>query len=185
MTENGLYFRMFGGSRARSLLPKYATDCIIQKEGVKQVFLDGIGNFLFEHKKTTYPPLPFRLGSYKFTRVKKADEFVEEMEKFHFGEIPFHRNDSHSNVAKHCKTNNVHFEYAHYWDREESIFRNAVNMTALRRRFKKKITTKGGKGDEQAKAEEEAKRRNEEAQRLAQEAAGWLHTEEEEKRKAT
>ena len=49
--------------------------------------------------------------------------------------------------------------------------------------FKKKITTKGGKGDEQEKDEEEAKRINEEAQRLGQEATGWLHTEEEEKRK--
>ena len=57
-------------------------------------------------------------------------------------------------------------------------------MTALQRRFKKKITTKGGKGDEQAKADEEARKRNEEAQRLAQEASGWLHTEEEEKIKA-
>ena len=36
-------------------------------------------------------------------------------------------------------------------------------MSALKIRFKKKITNKGGKGDEQAKAEEEAKRRNEEA----------------------
>ena len=53
-------------------------------------------------------------------------------------------------------------------------------MTALRRRFKKKITTKGGKGDEQAQADEEARKRNEEAQRLAQEAAGWLHIEVEE-----
>ena len=57
-------------------------------------------------------------------------------------------------------------------------------MTALKRRFKKKITTKGGKGDDQEKAEGEAKRINEEAQRLAKEAAGWLHIEEEAKRRA-
>ena len=139
--------------------------------------MDGIGSFLFEHKKTTYPPFPFKLGSYRFARVKKADEFVEELERFHF-------NDSQGKVADHCKENNVHFEYTHHWDREEFVFRNAQNMTALRRRFKKKITTKGGKGDEQEKAEEEAKRRNEEAQRLAQEAAGWMHIEEEEKIKA-
>ena len=163
---------MFGGSRAPSLLPKYATDYIIHKEAVRQVFLDGIGSFLFEHKKASYPPLPFKLGSYRFTKVKKADEFIEELERFHFGEIPFHRNDSHGKVSEHFKENNVHFEYTHHWDREESVFRNALNMTALRRRFKKKISTKGGKGKEQAKAEEEAKRRNEEAQRLAQEAAG-------------
>ena len=86
------------------------------------MFLDGIGSFLFEHKKTTYPPLPFRLGSYKFTRVKKADEFVEELEKFHFGEMAFRRNDTHGKVAGHCKENNVHFEYTRHWDREESVF---------------------------------------------------------------
>ena len=107
LTEDGLYFRMFGGSRAPSLLPKYATDYIIHKEAIRQVFLDGIGIFLFEHKKAAYPPLPFRLGSYKFTRVKKA----EELGKFHFGEMNFHRNDSQNKVAKHYREANVHFEY--------------------------------------------------------------------------
>ena len=164
LTEDGLYFRMFGGSRAPSLLPKYATDYIIHKEAVRQVFLDGIGSFLFEHKKASYPPLPFKLGSSRFARVKKADEFEEELERFHFGEIPFHRNDSHNKVADHCKENNVHFEYTHHWDREESVFRSALNMTTLRRSFKKKITTEGGKGeDKQAKDDEEARKRNEEA----------------------
>ena len=86
------------------------------------------------------------MGSYKFTRVKKGDEFVEELEKFHFGEMRFRRNDSRNNVAEHYIEANVHFEYTSHWDREESIFRSALNMTALRRRFKKKITTKGGKG---------------------------------------
>ena len=125
LTEDGLYFRMFGFSRAPSLLPKYATDYVVHKEVVRQVFLDGIGSFLFEHKKAAYPPLPFRLGSYKFTRLKKVDKFVEEMEKFHFGEMRFHRNDSQNKVAEHCKEANVHFEYTSHWDREESIFRSA------------------------------------------------------------
>ena len=59
-------------------------------------------------------------------------------------------------------------------------------MMALRKNFKKKITTKGGKGqDEQEKAEEEeTRKRNEEAHRLAQEAEGWLKGEEEEKTRA-
>ena len=122
LTEDGLYFRMYGCSRAPSLLLKYATDNVIRKEAVRQVFLDGIGSFLFEHKKVTYPPLPFKLGSYKFTRVKKADEFVEELGNFHFGEINFHRNDSKNRVAEHCKEENVHFEYTSHWDKDESIF---------------------------------------------------------------
>src|SRR5713226_6578416 len=60
LTKDGLYFRIFGGSRSPSLLPKYATDYVIHKEAVRQVFLDGIGSFLFEHKNTAYPPFPFR-----------------------------------------------------------------------------------------------------------------------------
>ena len=88
-------------------------------------------------------------------------------------------------ASTHCKEANVHFEYTSHWDREESIFCSAQNMTALIRRFKKKITTKGGKGqDEQAKAEEEeSRKRNEDARRLAQEAESWLKGEEEEKRR--
>ena len=107
------------------LLPKYATDFMVHKEAVRQVFLDGIGSFLFEHKKETYPPIPFRLGSYKFSKVKKVDEFIHELEYFHFGEMNFHRNDSQNKVVEHCKEANVHFEYTNHWDKDEEIFRNA------------------------------------------------------------
>ena len=123
--------------------------------------------------------MPFKLGSYKFTKVKQAAEFIEELEKFHFGEMPYHRNDTQGKVIEHCKEHKVHFEYTHHFDKDEYVFRNAPNMTMLMRIFMKKIATKGGKGDEQEKAEEEAKKRNEEAQRLEKEAAERIHTEEE------
>ena len=117
--------------------------------------------------------------------MKKADEFVEELGKFHFGEINFHRNDSRNKVAEHCNEANVHFEYTSHWDKDESIFHSAENIKALRRRFKKKITTKGRKGqDEQKRAEEEeARKMDEDARRLAQEAESWLKGEEEEKKR--
>ena len=35
LTEEGLYLRMYGGSRAPSLLPKYGTDYVIHKEAVR------------------------------------------------------------------------------------------------------------------------------------------------------
>ena len=59
LTEEGMYIRMYGGSRAPSLLPKYATDYVLHKEAVRQVYIDGVGSFLFEHKKETYPTIPF------------------------------------------------------------------------------------------------------------------------------
>ena len=35
LIENGMYFKMFGGSRPPSLLAKYATDYIVHKEAVR------------------------------------------------------------------------------------------------------------------------------------------------------
>ena len=93
-----------------------------------------------------YPPLPFYIGSYTFSKVKSASEFVKELEYFCFGDISFHRNDSENKVANYCVAAGVHFEYMDYWDKYEEIFHNTYNMTALRRRFKQKITTVGSKG---------------------------------------
>ena len=102
--------RMYGGLRAPSLLPKYATDYVLHKGAVKQLYIDGVGNFLFENKKETYPAIPFFIGSYKFSRVKQAAEFVKELEYFCFGEMNFHRNDFENKVADYCKEAGVHFE---------------------------------------------------------------------------
>ena len=89
-SPEGPYLRVYGGSRAPSLMPRYATDYVVHKEAVRQLFIDGVGNFLFDMKKTVFPPLPFYIGNYKFTRVKNASEFVKDLEIFHFGEKSFH-----------------------------------------------------------------------------------------------
>ena len=59
LTEEGLYLRMFGGSRAPSLLPRYATDYVIHKEVVRQLYIDEVGNFIFEQKKLYIQHSPF------------------------------------------------------------------------------------------------------------------------------
>ena len=68
---------MFGGTKAPSLLPKYAIDYVVHKEVVIELYIYGIGNFLFDMKKVVHPPLPFCIGSYKFTKVKSAPKFVK------------------------------------------------------------------------------------------------------------
>ena len=71
-SQESTYLNMYGGSIAPSLIPRYATDCVVHKEAVRQLFIDGVGNFLFDMKKESFPPLPFCIGSYKLTRVKRA-----------------------------------------------------------------------------------------------------------------
>ena len=100
-SQEGTYLRMYGGSKAPSLLPKCVTDYVVHKEAARKVFINGVGNFLYDMKKETFPPLPFYIGSYKFTKVKCASEFVKELENFHFGEKSFNRNDSSGRVAEH------------------------------------------------------------------------------------
>ena len=97
-------------------------------------------------KKDVYPPLPFYIDSYKFTRLKSAPAFVKELEYFEFGEKRFHWNYSEDNIANYCASVGVHFEYTNYWGNDEEIYRNACNKTSLIKIFKKKIMTLGGKG---------------------------------------
>ena len=99
------------------MLPKYATDYIVHKEAVRQVFLDGFGNCLFDLKKVVFPSVPFYVGSYKFSKFKGASEFVKELEKFHFEENNFHRNDSQGKVVAHKVAHKVNFEYTDYVDK--------------------------------------------------------------------
>ena len=137
-SKEGTYLRMYGGPRAPSLLPKYATDYIVLKEVVRQVFLDGFGSHLFDIKKIVFPPVPFYEGSYKFNKVKSAPDFVKELEIFHFQEKRFHRNDSQGKVAAQKSTHKVNFEYVDYIDKEEQVFRNVYSMAALSKRLKGK-----------------------------------------------
>ena len=56
LTEEGMYIRMYGGSRAPSLLPKYTIDYVLHKEAGRKVYLDSVGSFLFEHKREHFLP---------------------------------------------------------------------------------------------------------------------------------
>ena len=86
---------------------------------MRQIFLDGFGSYLFEMNKVVFPSMPFYVGSYKFSKVKGAPEFVKDLEIFHFGKKSFHRNDSQGKVATHRALLKVKFEYVDHLDKDE------------------------------------------------------------------
>ena len=118
-------------------------------------------------KRVFFPPLPFYVGSYKFSKVKSAPEFVKELEIIHFGEKSFHRNDSQGKVAAHHALLRVNFEYTNHIDKDEEVYRNIFNMNALNKRRRRKITLFGGK--ESSSGNPEQKGQEEEAARKAKE----------------
>ena len=171
-TEDGTYLRMHGGTKAPLLLLKYATNYIVLKETIRQVFIDGFGNHLFDIKKVVFPPVPFYVGSYKFNGVKSAPYFVKELEISHFGEVSFHRNDSQGKVATHKSTHKVNYEYSDYVDKEEQVFRNVYSMVAVSKQLKRKSSrVKGGSSNnpklDEGKEEAIKKEQEETTQRLA------------------
>ena len=136
---------MCGGSKAPSLLPKYVMDYVVHKEVVRKVFIKGVSNFLHDMKKEKFPPQPFYIGSYKFTKFKGAFEFVKELEISHFGEKSFHRNENSGKVLEHYATIGIPYEYSDHFNVDEEAYIRGSNMTELSKCFKKKIGIDGSK----------------------------------------
>ena len=103
---------------------------------------------IFYLKKDVFPPLPFYVGRYKFSKVKSAPEFMKKIEIFHFSEKSFHRNDSQGKVAAHHALSKVKFKYIDHIDKDELVYWNICNMTTLNNRIRRKITISRGKGSD-------------------------------------
>ena len=101
------------------MLLKYAIDYIVHKEAVRKLFLDGFGSYLFYMNKVGFPPLHLYVGIYKFSKVKGAPNFVNDLEIFHFGEKSFHRNDAQGKVVAHRSLLKVNFEYSDHFNKYE------------------------------------------------------------------
>ena len=173
---------MYGGTKASLFLPKYVTDYIVHKEAVRQVFLDGFGNPLFDLKKVVFPIVPFYVGSYKFNKVKGAPNFVKELQIFHFIEMSFYQNDFQGKVEAHKVAHKVNFEYVDYEYKEEQVYINVYSMAALRKNLKRNpLGIKGSNSNNpkpNEKEEEATKRAKEEATRRIAEGARILLAEE-------
>ena len=122
---------------------------------------------MFDMKKVVFQPIPFYVGSYMFSKVKSAPDFVKDLEKFHFDEKSFHRNDSQGKVVAHHALLKVNFEYADYLDKYEEVHQNVCNMTTLKKLRRRKTTMLGGKGSSNSKPEHKGK--EEEAARKGEE----------------
>ena len=121
------------------------------------------------------------MGSYKFDKFKSSPEFIKELEIFHFGENRFHRNDSQGKVTTHRALLKVNFEYVDYVDKDEEVYRNVCNMTALNKKPKRKtiiIEVKGSSSNnpEPKGREEQAIRKSKQdtARRLEEGARKFL-----------
>ena len=104
-------------------------------------------------KNVVFPPMPFYVVSYNFSKVKSALEFVKELEIFHFGENSFHINDSQGKVATHRALLKVNFEYVDHFDEDIEVHQNACKMNSLNKHLRRNIIVLGGKGSSRSNPE--------------------------------
>ena len=80
--------------------------------------MDGFGSHLFNLKKVLFPPLPFYVGSYKFSKVKSAPEFIKELECFILVKRDF------TGMIPKAGYFKVNFEYVDYVEKGEEMYRD-------------------------------------------------------------
>ena len=126
--------------------------------------------------------MSFYVGSYKFSKIKSAPDFIKELEIFHFGEKSFDRDDSQGKVAAYKEALKANYEYTDYVDKDEQVYRNVYTMTALSKWLKEKTYgVKGSNNNNQKPKEQDedvAKKDKEETSRRLEAGAKKLLAEE-------
>ena len=111
------------GSEPPSIMPKYVTDYVVLREITWQSFINGIGYALNKNKKASWPPLLVVVGAYRFGKVKEALELTHDLERYHFCQGQFKKNNHKGTVKNHCVVVTYTWCYAHEQALEEEIYK--------------------------------------------------------------
>ena len=109
LNGDGTYLRIYWESKEPNIIPKYVTNYVVLKEIACQTFIHQIGYTLNNTKKASWPPFLVVVGAYRFEKVKEFIEFTQNLEKYHFGQEKFKRNDWKCKVINHCAIVKYHW----------------------------------------------------------------------------
>jgi hypothetical protein len=88
--EHDTYIRIYRATKAPHLLPRFVPDKLVLQEVAYQTVINGVGEFLYQDKKSIWPLLPLWIGSYSFATTKQAQDEVD----IHYYHISSEKNDS-------------------------------------------------------------------------------------------
>jgi hypothetical protein len=119
LLEYGTYLRIYGATKSPHFLPKFILDRLVLQEIAYQTIIHGVGATLYRDKKSIWPPLPLWVGSYSFKDIKEAQDKVNTLEYFHFGEEIFWRHDPLDVVINHTQCKYIWEYMTDIWEEEE------------------------------------------------------------------
>jgi hypothetical protein len=104
---------------------RFVPDKLVLQEVAYQTMIHGVGGMLYRGKKEIWPPLPLYIGVYSFSNTKQAQEEVNTLLSYHFGEERFKRHDPKGVVKEHFNKVGLPWEYTtEVWE-EEEVHRSA------------------------------------------------------------
>jgi hypothetical protein len=119
--QHGTYIRIYGATKAPHLLPRFVPDKLVLQELAYQTIIHGVGAALYRNKKDIWPSLPLWIGSYSFASIKQAEDEVNTLLSYGFGEERFRRHDPKKVVREYCIQNKFTWEYTStFWEEEEN-----------------------------------------------------------------
>jgi hypothetical protein len=78
-----------------------------------------LGRALYRNKKDIWPSLPLSIGSYSFASIKQAEDEVNTLLSYGFGEERFRRHDPKKVVREYCIQNKFTWQYTStFWEEE-------------------------------------------------------------------
>jgi hypothetical protein len=120
LLEHGTYIRVYGATKAPHLLPRFVPDKLVLQELAYQTIVHRVGAALCRNKKDIWPSLPLSIGSYYFATLEQAEDEVNTLLSYGFGEECFRRHDPKKVVREHCIQNKYTWQYTSiFWKDEE------------------------------------------------------------------
>jgi hypothetical protein len=74
---------------------------LILEEVAYQIVINEVMGIIYQDNKDIFPPLPLWIGTYSFANTKQAQNKVDTLLSYHFGEEIFMRHDPKKIIKEH------------------------------------------------------------------------------------
>jgi hypothetical protein len=97
--------------KAPHLISWFIPDKIFLEELAYQMMIHGVGGDMYRAKKDIWSPLLPYIDIHFFSKTKKAQEEVNTLISYHFGEEIFRRHDPKGVIIDYCNKIGIQWEY--------------------------------------------------------------------------
>jgi hypothetical protein len=120
LMEHGTYIRVYRAMKSPHLLPLFVSYRLVIQGVAYQMVIIRVGGILYKYRKAIWPPLPLYIDTYYVSNTKQAQEEVDILLSYKFGEERLRRHNPKKVVKEHFNKIGLPWEYtSENWEEEE------------------------------------------------------------------